>query len=98
MKKILSIMMVATLALGTLVGCSGNKPAAQSKNETNAPKVEYPTKAITLINSFSPGGSNDLGARVFASYLEKELSVPVVVENKTGGGGWVGYSEVVKAK
>lgn len=98
MKKILSMMIVSVLAFGMLVGCGANKTVAPTNAGANASKTDYPTKPITLIDSFTPGGSNDLGARVFASFLEKELGVPVVVENKTGGGGWVGYSEVAKAK
>ena len=91
MKKLLCLVTLLVLSVG-LVGCGGK---AQPKS---AAKADYPTKPITLIVSFSAGGGTDLGARLLAPYLEKELGVPVVVENKPGGGGWIGYSEMLKAK
>ncbi|MCX7780105.1 MAG: tripartite tricarboxylate transporter substrate binding protein [Negativicutes bacterium] len=91
MKKMLCVIMVLILAVG-LVGCGKG-----AKTQEGA-KVDFPTKPITLIVSFAAGGGTDLGARLLAPYLEKELGVPVVVENKPGGGGWIGYSELLKAK
>jgi tripartite-type tricarboxylate transporter receptor subunit TctC len=90
-KKLLCLAMLVVLSVG-LVGCGGK---AQPKAGV---KADYPTKPITLIVSFSAGGGTDLGARLLAPYLEKELGVPVVVENKPGGGGWIGYTEMLKSK
>lgn len=52
--------------------------------------AEYPTKAITLINPWSAGGSTDAMGRAWASAAGRILGKPVVVLNKTGGGGMVG--------
>ena len=58
----------------------------------------YPSKAITLIVPMAPGGTTDLGARVLAEALEKELKVSVVVVNKPGGAMTVGGYATASAK
>jgi tripartite-type tricarboxylate transporter receptor subunit TctC len=52
--------------------------------------ADYPTKPITLINPFSPGGSHDMLGRAFASVAEKYLGQPVIVVNKPGASGQIG--------
>lgn len=61
-------------------------------------KDTYPSRTITLIVPYSPGGASDQTSRVYASMLEKELGVPVVVENRTGGAGALGLAYVQKSK
>jgi tripartite-type tricarboxylate transporter receptor subunit TctC len=65
-----------------------------------AKKVDYPVKGktISLVCTLPAGGAADLSARVLASMLEKELGVPVQVENKTGAGGQVALTELQNAK
>jgi tripartite-type tricarboxylate transporter receptor subunit TctC len=48
---------------------------------------DWPTRAITLIVPFPPGGQADLAARPVAAALEKILGRPVVIDNRAGGGG-----------
>jgi tripartite-type tricarboxylate transporter receptor subunit TctC len=60
--------------------------------------AEYPEKPIQVIVPWGAGGDSDLTTRIWADAVEKELGVPVVVINKTGGGGVVGTSFVAKAK
>ncbi len=50
----------------------------------------YPTRAITIINPFPPGGAADVVARPFAAVLEPILKQPVVIETKAGAAGQVG--------
>jgi tripartite-type tricarboxylate transporter receptor subunit TctC len=57
----------------------------------------YPSKAITMINPFPPGGVADVVGRPLASVMEKSLKQPVVMVNKTGAGGAVGMAAVAKA-
>ena len=57
----------------------------------------YPTKPITLVVPFPPGGTTDALARLMASELTRELGKPVVVENKGGAGGTIGSALVAKA-
>jgi len=58
----------------------------------------FPARTITLVVTFSPGGSNDLLARALAEPLAGLLGVPVVVENRTGAAGMIGTSHVARAK
>jgi len=47
----------------------------------------FPNKPITIYAGFEAGGGTDLTTRALAAGAEKVLGVPVVVENKPGGGG-----------
>lgn len=60
--------------------------------------AEYPERPINVIVPWGAGGDSDLTTRIWADAVEKELGVPVVVINKTGGGGVVGTSFVANAK
>jgi tripartite-type tricarboxylate transporter receptor subunit TctC len=59
---------------------------------------QYPTRPINLIVSFPAGGSTDIGARVVAGIAEKMIGQPIVVVNKGGAGGQVGWTELARAK
>lgn len=48
---------------------------------------DYPNKPIQLVSPYGAGGDSDLTARVWAEFAKKKLGQPVVVVNKTGGGG-----------
>ncbi|MBC7610308.1 MAG: tripartite tricarboxylate transporter substrate binding protein [Polaromonas sp.] len=78
---------LALLLTGTAVGVSA---------QTTAPA--WPTKAITMIVPFPPGGLADLVARPVAEAMSRELGQPVVIENKAGAGGGIGMSQAAKAK
>lgn len=58
----------------------------------------YPSRPITLVAPFPPGGVADLMARPVASALEKVLKNPVGVVNKTGAAGAVGMAFVANSK
>jgi tripartite-type tricarboxylate transporter receptor subunit TctC len=58
----------------------------------------YPSRPITLVVPFPPGGVADIVGRPFADALSHELKTPVVVENKPGAGGGIGMGLVAKAK
>jgi len=57
----------------------------------------YPTKPITMVVPFPPGGVADIVGRPLAAQMEKTLKQPVVVVNRTGAGGAVGMASVAKA-
>jgi tripartite-type tricarboxylate transporter receptor subunit TctC len=59
---------------------------------------EYPSRPITLIVQFSPGAQTDILARKLSDEVSKILGQPIVVVNKTGGGGTVGVAEMLRAK
>ena len=56
----------------------------------NARSADFPTKPITLICPWPPGGAIDTFFRVYAESAKKYLGKPVIVENKPGGAGTVG--------
>ena len=58
----------------------------------------YPTRSVTLVVPFPPGGGTDTGARIVAEQLGKRWGQPVIVENKGGAAGQIGADFVAKAK
>ena len=63
-----------------------------------AAQEPYPTRPVTIVAPYPPGGAADLTARPLAPALERALKQPVVVLNKPGGGGAVGTQAVAVAK
>lgn len=57
----------------------------------------YPSKPITIVVGYPPGGSTDLTGRVLGAELAKKLGVPVVIENVGGAGGAIGAQKVASA-
>jgi tripartite-type tricarboxylate transporter receptor subunit TctC len=57
----------------------------------------YPSKPITLIVGYPPGGSTDLVARTVAPKLSEKLGQPVVIENLGGAGGTLGAQKMISA-
>lgn len=57
----------------------------------------YPAKAIRIVVPFTPGGSNDLVARVIAQRFNELWKQPVVIDNRPGGGSTIGIEIVVRA-
>src|SRR5215510_4073053 len=64
---------------------------------TAAHAQPYPSRQITLIIPFTPGGSNDLVGRAIGKKLSEVWGQPVVVENRGGGGAVIGAAAVAKA-
>ena len=58
---------------------------------------DYPSKPITMVVPFPPGGVADIVGRPLASVMQKSLKEPVVVINRTGAGGAVGMAAVAKS-
>jgi tripartite-type tricarboxylate transporter receptor subunit TctC len=64
-----------------------------------APAQEsFPTRPITIVNPYPPGGQADLAGRPFVAALEKVVKQPVVITNKAGAAGAVGMQSVAVAK
>jgi tripartite-type tricarboxylate transporter receptor subunit TctC len=77
-------LLLASLLIGTSSWC-----AAQG---------DWPSKPITMIVPFPPGGLADLVARPVAEAMSRDLGQPVVIENKAGAGGGIGMGLAAKAK
>jgi tripartite-type tricarboxylate transporter receptor subunit TctC len=57
----------------------------------------YPSKPLRLIVPFAPGGGIDTIGRIVAQKLSEPLGQPVVVENRAGAGGLIGFESILKA-
>ncbi len=58
----------------------------------------FPTRPVTLVVPFPPGGGTDTGGRILAEQLGKRWGQTVIVENKGGAAGQIGADMVAKAK
>jgi tripartite-type tricarboxylate transporter receptor subunit TctC len=76
-----------------LIAASATLPFA-----TPALAQDFPRRSIQMIVAFPAGGGTDVGARVLASIAEKELGQPIIVVNKVGAGGQVGWTEASRAR
>jgi tripartite-type tricarboxylate transporter receptor subunit TctC len=61
------------------------------------PASAYPTRPVTLVLGFAPGGPSDVMARIFGKRLEQALGQPVVIENRSGAGGNIAGEMVARA-
>src|SRR5215831_21377062 len=77
-----TVMLATTLFLG-----SASLATAQS----------YPTRPVTFVVPFAPGGGTDTVARIVAQAVGPALGQPTLVENRTGGAGTVGWGSVARA-
>lgn len=62
-----------------------------------AAQALFPSKPITLVVPFAPGGGNDILARLIAPKMSAQLGQPIVIENKPGAGGNLGADFVAHA-
>src|ERR1700712_4291722 len=60
-----------------------------------AASQSYPSRPLRLIVPSAPGGSPDINARELANELTKQMGQQVVVENRAGASGILGYEELV---
>src|SRR5689334_16558253 len=58
----------------------------------------WPTRTVTVVVPFAPGGTADFAARPLANYLQQKLGRNVVVENRGGAGGGIGHTYVARAE
>src|SRR5437764_414849 len=57
----------------------------------------YPSRTIKIIVAAGPGTGIDVVTRALAEAMARQLNTPVVVENRSGAGGLIGYNSVAKA-
>lgn len=57
-----------------------------------------PSRPISLVVAFPAGGGTDVAARTIARFMERDLGGPVVVLNRAGAGGAIGFTELARAQ
>ncbi len=73
-------------------------PLAAQAQPAKTKSGEYPNKPVRLIVPFSPGGTNDVLARMIAQHLSQTWGESFIVDNRTGAEGLIGTEIAVKAK
>ena len=96
LKKLVSVLCVAALLMGTLVGCSGGSEPEPNGGDAGS-DVDWPKKTINIIVTHGAGGDTDFNARLMAQYLEQELGQAVICTNMEGGNGSIALTHVKDA-
>jgi tripartite-type tricarboxylate transporter receptor subunit TctC len=82
---------LSTLAGTALVCCTASVALAQSAASG------YPSKPVTIISPFAPGGSTEKDGRIWAQKLQESLGRPFLIDFKPGAGSTIGTNYVAKA-
>ena len=84
MKKLITTTLAAILAVTALAGVA-------------SAQTQWPTKPLRIIVPWPPGGSADTSVRHLQAPLQEILGQPVVIENKSGGGGMIGVEALTRS-
>ena len=91
MKKSIALSLMLLCSMGLIGGCgTREKPATAAE--------KYPDKPITMIVPFAPDGTADLVARAMEKSVHKHFGQDIVVKNVPGGGGILGWNDLVESK
>ena len=71
--------------------------AALTMTVAVAEAAQYPTRPIRLIVASAPGGNPDINSRNLANELSKQMGQQVVVDNRPGASGIIGFEAIAKA-
>ena len=80
--------------LGTDRGSGG----AVRRGHSPGAAQQFPERGVLVIVPYSAGGGSDISARLLARDLEPIFGKPVTVENRAGGGGWIGWGSLAQSK
>lgn len=91
MKRLLAASALCAMTLA-LAACGGKKEAAKSGGAWK------PEKDIHVIVAYKAGSGTDTGARILCKDAEKHIGKTLIVDNKPGADGKIGWTELSKAK
>ena len=80
---------------GFLGGTAG--AAALSLHGIRPAQAAFPERGLLIIVPYAAGGGSDISARLLARDLEPIFGKPVTVENRAGGGGWIGWGSLAQS-
>src|SRR3990167_4532854 len=87
---------MTSVRLASLIGC-GLLLAASGQALAQEAASAYPSRPVTFVVPFAPGGVTTVFARLVGQKLEQKLGKPFVVENRPGGGGVTAATAVARA-
>jgi len=82
----------------SLLGAAAGASALVTAGPRFAQAQQYPDRGLLVIVPYGPGGGSDITARLLALDLEPNFGKPVTVENRAGGGGWIGWGSLAASK
>jgi tripartite-type tricarboxylate transporter receptor subunit TctC len=88
MKKSVVAVLVVAMVLGVHL----------LQGQISAQEKAFPTRQLTYVVCFDPGGQSDRGARLYQPHLDKLFGQKVIIDYKVGGGGALGWRELTRAK
>lgn len=97
LRFVLFALLILVVVSFALAGCQQEATPPDNGNGDSNGDLDYPTRPITCIVTYSAGGGTDVGIRVILKYLEPIINGSVAVVNVEGGGGEVGWVEIMNA-
>ena len=85
------------MPIGRILACAATVVVALATSFNGAQAQNYPTRAVTLVIPFAPGGSTSIVGRAIADKISDVLGEKVVIDNRPGAGGTVGTKAVARS-
>ncbi|MCR0984202.1 tripartite tricarboxylate transporter substrate-binding protein [Roseomonas populi] len=86
------------LAATSLAALAAPRLARAQGGAQGSTQGSFPSRPVTMVIPFAPGGPTDIVGRLLAEAMAKDMGQPVVVENSTGAGGTIGAQRVATAR
>jgi tripartite-type tricarboxylate transporter receptor subunit TctC len=80
------------------IGAAAGASALTLGGVRTANAQAYPARGVLVIVPYAAGGGSDISARLLARDFEPIFGKPVTVENRAGGGGWIGWGSLAQSK